>query len=201
MVTAAQRQLSCHLCRCEVTDSEYLPQRISECANTALDGLCQELDHCRMQLVQGPVCRSCFQDLEKLNKAQTTMALLKVRFVGCLRTWITSTLLSKNSTSRKKCASDSPLTSSTPWSRSPAQKKLVVVHTDSLVPEARSLVFNTESVSQDILHPRKSGTPFNFSQEWAPPQEIWHPPPNVVVFYASLHVHYPRISCTSCLLS
>ena len=49
------------------------------------------------------------------------------------------------------------------------------------------------------------------------PQEIWHPhsifprkigtplgnqaPPIMVVFYASLHAYYPRISCTSCPLS
>ena len=49
------------------------------------------------------------------------------------------------------------------------------------------------------------------------PQEIWHPhsisprkmgtpsgnlaPPNVVVFFASLHAYYPRISCTPCPLS
>ena len=152
MATAAPRQLSvsCHLCRCEVTDSKYLRKlgtRTSECATAALDGLCQELDCRRMQLVQGPVCRSCFQDLfnEKLRKAQTTVALLKARFLGCLRSRVTSTLSPKDSTSRKRSASDSPLISSTPRSRPPAQKRSVVVRTDSLVPGARrSLAFNTE---------------------------------------------------------
>ena len=137
MATAAPRQLSvsCHLCRCEVTDSKYLRKlgtRTSECATAALDGLCQELDCRRMQLVQGPVCRSCFQDLEKLRKAQTTVALLKARFVGCLRARITSTLSPKDSTSRKRSASDSLLTSSTPRSRPPAQKRPVVYRTEGL---------------------------------------------------------------------
>ena len=147
MATLAPRQLSvsCHLCRCEVTDSKYLRKvgtRTSECATAALDGLCQELNCRRLQLVQGPVCRSCFQDLEKLRKAQTTVALLKARFVGCLRTRITSTLSPKDSTSRKRSASDSPLTSSTPRSRPPAQKRPVVVRTAAGA--RRSLAFNTE---------------------------------------------------------
>ena len=77
--------------------------------------------------------------------SQTTVTLLKAHFVGCLRTRITSTLSPKDSTSRKRSASDSPLTSSTPWSCPPAQKRPVVVHTDSLVPGTRrSLAFNTE---------------------------------------------------------
>ena len=181
MATAAPRQLSvsCHLCRCEVTDSKYLRKlgtRTSECATAALDGLCQELDCRRMQLVQGPVCRSCFQDLEKLRKAQTTVALLKARFLGCLRSRVTSTLSPKDSTSRKRSASDSPLISSTPRSRPPAQKRPVVVRTDSLVPGARrSLAFNTEpeadtnSGNGEQLQPSVNGqagqaTPLSTSQ-------------------------------------
>ena len=181
MATAAPRQLSvsCHLCRCEVTDSKYLWKlgtRTSECTIAALDGLCQELDCRRMQLVQGPVCRSCFQDLEKLRKAQTTMALLKACFLGCLCSRVTSTLLPKDSTSRKRSASDLPLISSTPRSRPPAQKRPVVVRTDSLVPGARrSLAFNTEpeadtnSGNGEQLQPSVNGqagqaTPLSTSQ-------------------------------------
>ena len=46
------------------------------------------------------------------------------------------------------------------------------------------------------------------------PQEIWHlhsrkmgtpsgnlAPSNVVIFYASLHAYYPRVSCSPCTLS
>ena len=48
--------------------------------------------------------------------------------------------------------------------------------------------------SQEIwhLHSRKMGTP---SGNLAP-----HPP-NVAIFYASLHAYYPRVLCTPCPLS
>jgi len=132
MATAAPRQ-RCHICRCEVLDSKNqrkLGTRSSECATAALDGLCQALAHPRTQLVQGPVCRRCFQDLEKLRKAQTTVDLLKARFMGYLRTRVTSAVSFDSETrttqGRKRSAS-SPLASSTPRSRPPTRKRPVVV--------------------------------------------------------------------------
>ena len=50
----------------------------------ALDVLCQELAHPRTQLVQGLVCR-CFQDLEKLCKARTTVIRVHLSNIIILR--------------------------------------------------------------------------------------------------------------------
>ena len=108
MATAAQDpQQRYHICRCEVADSRNqrkLGTRTSKCATAALDGLCQEIAHPRTQLVQGSVSR-CFQDLEKLCKVQTTMDLLKVCFMGYLRTRVTSAVssASETSTTSRKC--------------------------------------------------------------------------------------------------
>jgi len=63
--------------------------RTSEWATTALDGLCVAYSSLT-QSVQGSVDR-CFQDLEKLRKAQTAVwTFWKARFIGYLRTRVTS---------------------------------------------------------------------------------------------------------------
>ena len=50
--------------------------------HSVLDRLCRKLGAPRAQLVPGPVCKRCFQDLERLTKVQS---LLRARFTGYLR--------------------------------------------------------------------------------------------------------------------
>jgi len=50
-----------------------------------MDRLCGEVGLSREDIVPGPVCKKCFQDLEKLTKAQTTVDLLRARFLGYIR--------------------------------------------------------------------------------------------------------------------
>ena len=100
----------------------------------------------RNQAVQGSVCR-CFQDLEKLRKAQTTAWTfwIKARFIGYLCTRVTSTVSSASesstsTTSTKRNASDSLVAFSTPRSRPPTRKRPMVVRTDRdarIVPTAK----------------------------------------------------------------
>ena len=53
---------------------------MSKSVTADLDGLCSEVGQLRTQLVPGPVCRR-FQDIEKLTKAQSTVELLRGRFL------------------------------------------------------------------------------------------------------------------------
>ena len=59
--------------------------RSAECATASMDRLCGEVGLSREDIVPGPVCKKCFQDLEKLTKAQTTVDLLRARFLGYIR--------------------------------------------------------------------------------------------------------------------
>jgi len=60
-------QQRCHICRCE---RKLLQKLLNELP--LLWTACVELAYPRTQSAQGSVCR-CFQDLEKLCKAETTV--------------------------------------------------------------------------------------------------------------------------------
>ena len=124
-------QQRCHICRCE---RKLLQELLNELP--LLWMACVELAYSRTQSVQGSVCR-CFQDLEKLCKAETTVWTLwiKARFIGYFCTRFTSAVSSAlesltSTTSTKRSVSGSPLASSTPRSHSPTWKRPAVVHTD-----------------------------------------------------------------------
>ena len=136
--TAASHQ-QCHICRCERKLLQELPNELLLLWTASV-----ELKYSRTQSVQGSVCR-CFQDLEKLHKAQTTVWTfwIKARFIGYHRTQVTSMVSSASetsTTSTKRSASDSLLVSSTPRSRPPTRKRPAVVRTDRdarIVPTAK----------------------------------------------------------------
>ena len=140
----------CHLCRRAIHDSRNwrtLGSRTSECATTAIDGVCSELGRCRNDFELRSVCKPCFQDLEGLGKAEAKVALLRARFLDYLRPRA-STGLSQSPAKQtasdspiaitptrparkpaaKRTASDSPIaTGGTPSARSPARKKPMLI--------------------------------------------------------------------------
>ena len=72
----------CQLCCCRIDDGKNRRNvGALKSVTAALDGLCSEVGQLRTQLVPGPVCRRCFQDLKKLTKAQSTVELLRGRFL------------------------------------------------------------------------------------------------------------------------
>ena len=72
----------CQLCCCRIDDGKNRRNvGALKSVTAALDGLCSEVGQLRTQLVPGPVCRRCCQDLEKLTKAQSTVELLRGRFL------------------------------------------------------------------------------------------------------------------------
>ena len=82
----------CQLCFSRIDDTRNrrnLGVRTAECATVSLDRLCREVGRQRAEVVPGPVCKKCFQDLEKLTKAQSTADLLRARFLGYMRSSIT----------------------------------------------------------------------------------------------------------------
>ena len=83
-----------------------LGSRTSECATTAIDGVCSELGRCRNDFELRSVCKPCFQDLEGLGKAEAKVALLRARFLDYLRPRA-STGLSQSPA--KRTAGDSPI--------------------------------------------------------------------------------------------
>ena len=73
----------CHLCRRPINDSRNrrtLGSRMSECATTAIDGVCSELGRCRNDFELWSVCKPCFQDLEGLGKAEAKVVQLRGTF-------------------------------------------------------------------------------------------------------------------------
>ena len=83
---AASTGRPCQLCCCRIDDGKNRRNvGASKSATADLDGLCSEVGQLRTQLVPGPVCRRCFQDLEKLTKAQSTVELLRGQFLCYLR--------------------------------------------------------------------------------------------------------------------
>ena len=88
---AAATGRPCQLCCCRIDDGKNRRNvGASKSATAALDGLCSEVGQLRTQLVPGPVCRQCFQELEKLTKAQSTVELLRGRFLCYLRSRTTT---------------------------------------------------------------------------------------------------------------
>ena len=83
-----------------------LGSRTSECATTAIDGVCSELGRCRNDFELRSVCKPCFQDLEGLGKAEAKVALLRARFLGYLRPRASTGL---SPSPAKRMASDSPI--------------------------------------------------------------------------------------------
>ena len=137
--TAASQQRWQSICRCE---RKLLQELLNELP--LLWMACVELAYSSLtQSVQDSVYR-CFQDLEKLRKAQkNAWTFWKARFIGYLHMRVTSAVSSASetsTTSTKRSASDSPLASSTPRSRLPTQKRPAVVRTDRyarIIPMAR----------------------------------------------------------------
>ena len=76
----------CQICPCKINDSKKLRNvGTSESASAALDRLCSEVGQPRMQLIPDPVSARCFQDLEKLSKARSTVEVLWGQFLCHLR--------------------------------------------------------------------------------------------------------------------
>ena len=142
-VMAAATGRPCQLCCCRIDDGKNRRNvGASKSATAALDGLCSEVGQLRTQLVPGHVCRQCFQELEKLSKAQSTVELLRGRFLYYLRSRTTTLqrptagqmsqeLVSEPLTQRKRPrdAADigSPSSASTPSGRPPVPKRPLVI--------------------------------------------------------------------------
>ena len=138
----------CHLCRRAIHDSRnrrMLGSRTSECATTAIDGVCSELGRCRNDFERQ--CASHVSRTLRVGKAEAKVALLRARFLDYLRPRA-STGLSQSPANRtasdspiavtptrptrkpaaKRTASDSPIaTGGTPSARSPARKKPLLI--------------------------------------------------------------------------
>ena len=115
--TAASQQ-QCHICRCE--QKKLLQELPNE--QPLLQTACVELAYFRMQSVQGSVCRTW----KSYARHKQRRGLLKVRFIGYLRTRVTSAVSSASetsTTSTNRSVSDSPLASSTPRSHPPHMKE------------------------------------------------------------------------------
>ena len=158
----------CQLCHSKIDDTRNrrnLGVRTAECATASVDSLCCELGLSRAEIVPGPVCKKCFQDLEKLTKAQTTVSLLRARFLGCLRSRITrvlppvmqsaSSAQPERTVQRKRTSSSddvsSPIATSTPSSHPPLRKRPLLVRE---TPKARkSLQFSDHG--SDLLQNRE----------------------------------------------
>jgi len=134
----------CQLCCCQIDDGRNRRNvGTSESATAALDILCSEVGQPRTQLITGLVCRKCFQDLEKLTKAQSTVQLLRGRFLCYLRRRTTTLQrstagpISQEATGREQIQQrkrslsptdiGSPSAASTPSGRPPAPKRPLVV--------------------------------------------------------------------------
>ena len=82
------RSKVCDLCLSQISDTRNRRTlSTSKCATAALDGLIADvsLGASRMQLLpSGQVCRKCYQDLEKLGKARTTVSDSTACFVEVL---------------------------------------------------------------------------------------------------------------------
>ena len=87
MAAARSRSYNpCQICPCKINDSKKLRNvGTSENASAVLDRLCSEMGHPKMQLIPGPVSTRCFQDLEKLSKARSTVEVLWGQFLCHLR--------------------------------------------------------------------------------------------------------------------
>lgn len=161
---AASTGRPCQLCCCRIDDGKNRRNvGASKSATAALDGLCSEVGQLRTQLVPGPVCRRCFQDLEKLTKAQSTVELLRGQFLCYLRSLkttlqhptsgqISQELVSEPVPQRKRPrdATDigSPSSTSTPSGRPPVPKRPLVIREEKSRTR-RSLEFGPDpSVNQ-----------------------------------------------------
>ena len=140
----------CQLCCRKIDDTRNrrnLGIRSAECATASMDRLCGEVGLSREDIVPGPVCKKCFQDLEKLTKAQTTVDLLRARFLGYIRGH-TRLLLPRSpvtqsaqpepissATQRKRTSSSadtsSPIAASTPSAHPPVRKRPLLVRETS----------------------------------------------------------------------
>lgn len=166
MATAPKRGpcSPCQLCYCKISDTRNrrnLGVKTAECATASLDRLCREVGCRRTEIVPGPVCKRCFQDLEKLAKVQSTADMLRARFLGYLRSGITplsspqprpaslvqpEAVVPLASAQHKRTLSEadisSPVARSTPSGHPPLRKRPLLVQ----VSKARkSLHFTRES--------------------------------------------------------
>ncbi len=88
MVATARPCEPCQLCHCQIDDTRNrrnLGIKTTEYATASLDKLCSAVGRSRKQLVPGPVCKKCFQNLEKLAKAQMTVNTLTEQFLSYLQ--------------------------------------------------------------------------------------------------------------------
>ena len=160
MATASKRGTCspCQLCSSKIDDTRNrrnLGVRTAECATASLDRLCREVGRPRAEIVPGPVCKKCFQDLEKLTKVQSTADLLRARFFEYIRSNVTllhsplrppvvepSVLATKHKRTLSSADVSSPVLSSTPSIHPPPRKRPLLVRKTSKA--RKSLQFTPE---------------------------------------------------------
>lgn len=199
MATALVRKPcgACQLCCCKIDDTRNrrnLGVKTAEFAIASLDRLCREVGRPRAEFVPGPVCKKCFQDLEKLTKAQTTVDLLRARFFGYMRSNIMpihspralhppamraagSAQLEEGKmmalgTQHKRTLSSadvsSPIITSTPSGRPPPQKRPLLARDTSKARKSLQFTPELSQASEPAVHTS--------------------PIVNVVSYYSSVHV-------------
>ena len=179
MATASKRGTCspCQLCSSKIDDTRNrrnLGVRTAECATASLDRLCREVGRPRAEIVPGPVCKKCFQDLEKLTKVQSTADLLRARFLGYIRSNVLiplhsplrppvvepSVLATKHKRTLSSADVSSPVLSSTPSSHPPPRKRPLLVRETSKA--RKSLQFTPElsqATSSRVQEPAVQASP------------------------------------------
>ena len=166
----------CQLCSSKIDDTRNrrnLGVRTAECATASLDRLCREVGRPRAEIVPGPVCKKCFQDLEKLTKVQSTADLLRARFLGYIRSNVTplhsplrppvvelSVLATKHKRTLSSADVSSPVLSSTPSIHPPPRKRPLLVRETSKA--RKSLQFTPElsqATSSRVQEPAVQASP------------------------------------------